>query len=425
SGIALDQRLVVSSIHANPQKSLSPHLVTTNSMKLLIILVAFQDTVNSEITKAALTPRLDMLSRFYNENSYGHFALDPSSQIVGPFTLPYASTDDQASSNAGLDSADLVDSMVTSSGIDLSSYTNKYYVFETPIPALNFYAGWAFIGSDQAFDNAYDNDNVFVHELGHDLGLNHASSFDCPGNVFGPPDSCVLSEYGDIYDPMGSPSPYGTTNDFNAPHREALGWLDNLETVTASGTYHIAPLEDPTSAIHGLRIPTTFLGPFLINNNESFYSYYIEYRKPQGFDSAVPNGTMVHLWDEIDWRQTKIVDTNLATPGDASDAYLSDGQSFTDPINNITIQQVSHDSTGATIRISISAPITQTPTPTKLPADVDGDGCIGINDFSLWFQAIRAGQNSGPADINNDGKIDLVDFNAWFIAIRSGDHTCN
>jgi hypothetical protein len=42
------------------------------------------------------------------------------------------------------------------------------------------------------------------------------------------------------------------------------------------------------------------------------------------------------------------------------------------------------------------------------PADVDGDGVVGINDFlevlAQW------GQPGGPADVNSDGVVDILDF---------------
>jgi|GEM_PF-5965392 len=59
-------------------------------------------------------------------------------------------------------------------------------------------------------------------------------------------------------------------------------------------------------------------------------------------------------------------------------------------------------------------------TPTvHLGADVDGNGCVGINDFNVWFQALRSNNTTGPADINRDGRIDLLDFNTWFTAMRT------
>jgi hypothetical protein len=42
------------------------------------------------------------------------------------------------------------------------------------------------------------------------------------------------------------------------------------------------------------------------------------------------------------------------------------------------------------------------------PADVDGDGVVGINDFLAVLA--QWGQPGGPADVNSDGVVDILDF---------------
>ncbi len=61
--------------------------------------------------------------------------------------------------------------------------------------------------------------------------------------------------------------------------------------------------------------------------------------------------------------------------------------------------------------------------PTQAPlfsqTNLDGDNCIGISDFNVWFTALKNNVTSGPADINHDNSIDILDFNYWFTAMKT------
>lgn len=89
--------------------------------------------------------------------------------------------------------------------------------------------------------------------MGHNFGLYHSQSLDCGTVTLGT--SCASQEYGDTLDIMG----YAVYH-FNAFQKERLGWLDYgssppLTTVSAAGTYTIAPYETEGSASKALRIP--------------------------------------------------------------------------------------------------------------------------------------------------------------------------
>lgn len=66
---------------------------------------------------------------------------------------------------------------------------------------------------------------------------------------------------------------------------------------------------------------------------------------------------------------------------------------------------------------------TRIPSPTLIPlaADIDHDGCVGINDFNAWIQAFQTGvTRAGTSpDVNRDGTINILDFNLWFSAMLS------
>ena len=116
------------------------------------------------------------------------------------------------------------------------------------------------------------------HELGHNLGLNHANTLDFGGISLGPLDfsttnpgtvvgtgagtgtgsnlSAVNTEYGDTFDVMGYPWTSG--GPYNAVHRsKTLGWISGLDErdVTASGSFTLVPAESASGmrALHVLR----------------------------------------------------------------------------------------------------------------------------------------------------------------------------
>lgn len=155
------------------------------------------------------------------------------------------------------------DAAASASGVDLSAYDRKIYVFpQNGCPA----AGVGTVGGNPSsawifYCNVAD---IFGHELGHNLGMQHAST---PG-----------SEYGDNSDIMGIGQ--NRLRQINAPHKEQMGWLPGIQvgTVDQSGYYDIAPLElDAASALapQALRISKP-------DTNEY---YYLSYRRGIGFDA--------------------------------------------------------------------------------------------------------------------------------------------
>jgi hypothetical protein len=188
---------------------------------------------------------------------------------------------------------------------------------------------------------------VVGHEMGHNLGLYHSHSWDCGSTVLGA--SCTMSEYGDMFDIMGSSSYH-----FNAFQKERLGWLNQgasptIATVTGSGTYRIDPYEvaGGVKAVKILQDPAT-----------STY-YYFEYRRPVGFDaglagnSSIANGVLVHLAVPSNGNSSYLLDL---TPETTSwmDAALTVGQGYYDPVTGITFSLASVDDTGAALNISFA-----------------------------------------------------------------------
>ena len=84
---------------------------------------------------------------------------------------------------------------------------------------------------------------ILAHELGHNLGLYHANYFDCQAAYTVAGTSCMSDEYGDPIEVMGS-----RYHDFNAIHKELLGWIKPV-TVTESGSHYPPARRSPYSPL--------------------------------------------------------------------------------------------------------------------------------------------------------------------------------
>ena len=129
----------------------------------------------------------------------------------------------------------------------LGAYDHVIYVFNSQNTC-----GWAGLGylpGSQVYIDNYFQLSVVAHELGHNLGVHHASALRCIVNgqavAFANANgACSSSEYGDPYDIMGS----SNTNQQNAFHKFQSGWLGSVsgprvQTITQSGDYTVNPLE--------------------------------------------------------------------------------------------------------------------------------------------------------------------------------------
>lgn len=264
----------------------------------------------------------------------------------------------------------------TAAGIDLSAYTNVVYAF--PRQSACWWGGFANLPGRNSWVNGSLSLYVASHELGHNFGLNHASSLTCTsgGVPVAYSDNCARDEYGDPFDVMGRQG-HRRVDNF---HLWQLGLLSaaDVETVTGSGTYHVAPAELASGSPRIVRVP-----------RPSGDWYYLEFRQPYGLfddfspDAAVVNGVSIRIAPGVgSLGRSKLIDTTPQTPG-FDDSALGVGRLFADNMNEIYVVTKAISATGATVLIHVGPDVLPPDAPTNVAAS-HGDTSVSVD----WSAAI-------------------------------------
>lgn len=171
---------------------------------------------------------------------------------------------------------------------------------------------------------------MYAHELGHNLGMHHASTdLDNDGNL--------ESEYGDHSGIMGNNS---QVRQINAPHRYQLGiyeqFPDQLLTAPTNGNYQLSSIElNPNE--HNLDHQIIRLSQSTPNNH-----YYISLRNNIGvfgMHETYSDKVNIHHYAE-GYNRTHFI------------TALAQGDTFTDEMNEISIEVTNIDNNNATIYIN-------------------------------------------------------------------------
>ena len=299
-------------------------------------------------------------------------------------------------------------------GVVLSAFTNIVYVFPYQRSCWwNGYAGDSLDGPEgrDSWINGLLTLYVAVHELGHNFGVGHASSLTCT-NADGRvafSGNCSTYEYGDPFSVMG----YGGTRLMHSWHRFELGLLPDseIQTISASGIYNLSPAEVGGDGPRMLRIPRPSGG-----------YYFLEIRKPFGeFDdfgdgSPAVAGVSIRTASALTKANTKLLDTAPETCT-FNDAPLPAGQTFSDPINRISITTIGIDSDGADVEIQFGS----SPTSSLQAA---GDTQIAAGDASppTLVPRINVTQVTGKlAAVNWQAAEDDVGVDYYVVSVDGGE----
>lgn len=331
SGRSTDDQLFVlaSQVDASESAAAAPATAaataaTTPGQRTLAIVADFTDACVTcspgDVANALFSdPGGLSASALYADNSRGQVVL--GGDVVGPYPIGFASTDP---CDLGA-LAKAADASATAAGVNLAAYQRRVYVMPTSnCPG----AGFGTVGGSPSYAWIFvcTVRGLYAHELGHNLGMDHAAT--------------PTSEYGDGTDPMSLSE--NLVRGLNAPHRQQLGFLDSQATrqITQPGSYDLSALAlDPALAtaprILTLAKPDT--GEF----------YYVSYREPEGYDNYIDSS----YFDRLSIHRYK-------GDGSAAKTYLvarlADGERFTDPVNGIAISLLSHGATGAVAGIELA-----------------------------------------------------------------------
>ena len=348
---------------------------TTGTQHLAILLVNFASSsintavVNSASMGAILTGGSHNLNGYWNEASYG--LTSAAGDVFGPFNLGKNYT----SSQYDTIQADAIAAAAAS--VTFPNYTHVVIVMPNGFPVggglgtigcrnltspTNFTTGIVWVRADFMVPNDVGV-CALAHEDGHNMGLNHASTESygsVPLGSFGTVPT--HTEYGSYFSLMSLCFTYNVTTmlgHYDAPHKVALGWFvpSNYQTVTANGSFVLAPMESNTSNLHAIRVQRG------LENN---FWLWLEYRKNQGydatfnaFDAQIYSGATIHFEDPTNTTYigyTRLLNFTAPLKPDFSEPALAVGSSWSDPYSALTLSVTSADAAGLHVTVHYDTP---------------------------------------------------------------------
>ena len=323
-------------------------LIAASPRKVAVILANFANNTSQPITAAAARDLVfggaQSVNAYYKEVSFGIRSLvgkvAATGDVYGWYTIGASNTpcDYSAWGTAARAAAQ-------AAGVDLSGYDHIIHYF--PNSAACPWSGVGQVPGKYTWINGSGSQTI-SHELGHNFGSHHAASLRCKdasGVAVPISGDCTSSEYGNPFDVMGRG--YRHLTAFN---KGRVGFLEpeNTVTVSADGTFDIAPLEKKSTGIQSLRVRI-----------DTSLAYYVEFRQPYGFDnfsttSSVVKGVLI--------TRAPMAYTTLAMPGlidmtpstsSYTDAALLPGQTFGDPAHNLSIRLNSVSATSANVTVDV------------------------------------------------------------------------
>jgi len=357
-----DSTFTARGFEAEKRALAQPLEIAKVSRKTAIVLSNFSNNpseqpIGKDAARAAIFTDASSANAFWKEASFGNTEfvgkVSSTGDVFGYYTLD-ATNDDCAGNFQSW--SDKALAKAQAAGADLSGYDHIMFMFAAQCPAA-----WGVVGGTNTWFGSNFWREAAPHELGHNLGLNHASAYACTddaGNWVSISTRCDHEgayEYGDNFDVMGRrvihPSVWS---------KARLGLLQpsSIVTVTRTGTYSLAPAYK-TDGVQTLRILKG-----TINGVPRYY--YLEYRRPYGvfdaFSSTDPvvNGVTVRLAQDHTQGNQKpwLVDTTPATQKpdgtrNFDDATLAVGQTFYDSVADIRITVNGISATGADVLIDL------------------------------------------------------------------------
>ncbi len=276
------------------------------------------------------------------------------------------------------------------------------------------------------------------HELGHNLGMNHANTLDFGALSLGPLDfsttnpgtvngtgsgtgtgstlQAVNTEYGDNFDVMGYPWTAG--GPYNAVHRaKTLGWIAGTDEqeVTAGGAYTLVPAENASGlrALHVLRDAGSAAWLWVEYHQAAGYYESGNFSAHAKYGDTETTGAQIHYEAPIGANAyTYLLDMTPAAVAGSNNFYdgtLAPGRSWSDPYSLLTLTAGGQTSAGLGITVSYDAPCAALALSSSSVPAAGGTGTLTItapgscswtvSSNALWVAFPGATSGSGSAVI--------------------------
>ncbi len=213
---------------------------------------------------------------------------------------------------------------------------------------------------------------VLAHELGHNLGLQHANHLSCAKvsdaslTALGA-SSCAVKEYGDPWDVMAA-SPPNNGGSLSTPQAHRIGLLRGDEIVEVTSGSTTVDLR-PVAALTGTRMVK-------VTDPKTGQKYYVEYRTRAGRDyllyAPMTDGVRV-LRESSGTGALSTLSLDASPTGSDSDYArgVPAGGTFTTYGGGVTVSVAAAGASSARVTVSVGAsPTTPTPAPTTAPTPV-------------------------------------------------------
>ncbi|MDB4323636.1 PKD domain-containing protein [Akkermansiaceae bacterium] len=220
---------------------------TLTDKKILFLNLQFADSSGPGVDKSEIEDRLAACGIRTEEMSYGKMRFTET-MVSDALTLPgteasYQSGDDILHSQMHDEALELAAAAGLISGSETSEWTDEYDIVGIVFPHQSVgWSGRASVGGRRHWINGDASFGTYIHEFGHNFGLQHASRWnetiasEIPPT---PPTSDNLStsssveprhsEYGDWFDYMGGDGEFGVLE------KNRLFWIDDEKIVDLTG----------------------------------------------------------------------------------------------------------------------------------------------------------------------------------------------
>jgi hypothetical protein len=215
------------------------------------------------------------------------------------------------------------------------------------------YAGLASVGGGDLWVQDANTTGLYVHELGHNYGLGHASFWlTSDGSVAGTGSS---EEYGDVFDLMGG-GPAGRGH-YHPQGKARLNWLATNQwadaTAAGSGNYRVYRIDDAntTNALRGLRVTKS-----AVSGSEEYY--WVGHRPAYTENAHLQRGAYL-IWQRPAEPRCWLLDTTPGSADGKSDAPLDLGRTYSDTNAQVHLTPVGGGGAGSEqyldVRVNLGA----------------------------------------------------------------------